>query len=232
MPGGAAAAWARQLADEGYVVIQQLLSADDVRTLTARLERPGAVRAGTRTVLNQPWCAGLGRRLRADPRLQGLLPHDARVVQCTLFDKSPGRNWLVALHQDLGIPVAERVDSPVCKAWVAKEGVLHVQPPAGVLEGLLAVRIHLDDCDAGNGALRVVPGSHRQGRLDRAQPCRQREQRGERLLQVPRGSALLMRALLLHSSSRAIRDAPRRVLHFLIGPERLPEGLRWPASAV
>jgi hypothetical protein len=36
-----------------------------------------------------------------------------------------------------------------------------------------------------------------------------------------------MRPLLLHSSSKAQAHAPRRVLHFLFGPEQLPCGLKW-----
>ncbi len=32
-----------------------------------------------------------------------------------------------------------------------------MQPPTAVLQEVLAVRIHLDDCDEHNGALKVVP---------------------------------------------------------------------------
>jgi len=34
-----------------------------------------------------------------------------------------------------------------------------------LLEQMLAARIHLDDCDETNGALRVLRGTHRLGRL-------------------------------------------------------------------
>ncbi len=78
------------------------------------------------------------------------------VLQCTLFAKSTENNWLVCLHQDLSIPVAERVDSPGCHGWSEKEGGLFVQPPASVLEGVLALRLHLDDCNERNGA-RMTP---------------------------------------------------------------------------
>jgi ectoine hydroxylase-related dioxygenase (phytanoyl-CoA dioxygenase family) len=81
--------------------------------------------------------------------------------KCTLFTKSPDKNWLFTLHQDLSIPVAERVGSSRCTGWSEKEGDLFVQPPITVLEQLVAIRLHLDDCDEQNGALRGVPGSHR-----------------------------------------------------------------------
>ena len=232
MPTGNLLTWEQQLTVDGYVVIPQVVPDDDVLTCKSRLKRREVARAGTRTLLDEPWCAALGQRLCKDARLSPLLPHDAHVAQCTLFDKSLDRNWLVTLHQDLSIPVADRVESPLCAAWVAKEGVLHVQPPPAVLEDLLVLRMHLDDCDENNGALRVVPGSHRAGRLSQAEAYRFRDEHGERSLPVLRGSALLMRPLLLHSSSRAVHDAPRRVLHFLIGPALLPQGLRWPQSAL
>ena len=49
--------------------------------------------------------------------------------------------------------------------WSVKDGVPHVQAPAEYLEQMLAVRLHLDDADEENGALRVLVGSHRLGRL-------------------------------------------------------------------
>ena len=40
-----------------------------------------------------------------------------------------------------------------------------MQPPVHVLEDMLALRFHLDDSHEDNGPLRVIPGSHRMGRL-------------------------------------------------------------------
>jgi ectoine hydroxylase-related dioxygenase (phytanoyl-CoA dioxygenase family) len=96
---------------------------------------------------------------------------------------------------------------------------------------MLAVRIHLDGCDAGNGALRVVPGSHRLGRLTPAAALNVRAGQSEALVAVPRGGAMLMKPLLLHASSKASADNPRRVLHFVFGPAKLPGHLRWPLQA-
>jgi hypothetical protein len=42
-----------------------------------------------------------------------------------------------------------------------------------------------------------------------------------------RGSALVMRPLLLHASSKASGLSRRRVLHLLFGPRQLPHGLNW-----
>jgi hypothetical protein len=50
-----------------------------------------------------------------------------------------------------------------------KRGVTHVQPPAEILAQMITMRLHLDDCPAENGALRVIAGSHRSGLLARTQ---------------------------------------------------------------
>jgi ectoine hydroxylase-related dioxygenase (phytanoyl-CoA dioxygenase family) len=148
-------------------------------------------------------------------------------VQCTLFDKSPRANWLVALHQDLSIPVRDRVPHPDLLGWSRKEGMLYVQPPASLLEALVAVRVHLDESTADRGPLRVVPGSHRDGRFTETDASARRAELGETECLVGRGGVLLMRPLLLHASSKASRPSRRRVLHFLFGPAGLPYGLRW-----
>jgi ectoine hydroxylase-related dioxygenase (phytanoyl-CoA dioxygenase family) len=178
-------------------------------------------------MLRQPWCCDLAKILRNEPKIRSRLPNDAVAVQCTFFDKSEHQNWLVAYHQDLSIPVSERIASTTCSAWSEKEGIIFVQPPVEVLEQLVAVRIHLDGCTDENGPLRVVPGSHMKGRLSAEDAQRYRSTTEEVTCNAPRGSALLMRPLVLHSSSKAKNPRPRRVLHFLFGPPELPLGLRW-----
>jgi len=216
-----------QLADVGYAVIPELIEQDDICDLIHNLP---ASSAGTRRLLDAPWCATLATRIARDQRVRDALPENAVAVQCTLFSKSKEANWLVPLHQDLSIPVAERVDSEQCSGWSEKEGELFVQPPVCVLEQLLAIRLHLDDCDEQNGALRVVPRSHRLGRLNSGKNHHECNQQGTVVVSVPSGGAMLMRPLLLHASSKANIDRPRRVLQFLFGPRKLPEKLRWPSS--
>jgi ectoine hydroxylase-related dioxygenase (phytanoyl-CoA dioxygenase family) len=103
---------------------------------------------------------------------------DVRRGSGTLFVKSIESNWLVSLHQDLSIPVAEHVESTGCQGWSEKEGELFVQPPVSGLDAVPALRLHLDDCSERNGALRVVPGSHRLGRLTAAEAIQAKDERG------------------------------------------------------
>ena len=117
----------------------------------------------------------------------------------------------------------ERIDVPGFGPWSIKSGVPHVQPPVEVLEQMVAVRLHLDDCGEENGPVRVLPGSHRLGRMvnppwgvPSGVSC-----------VVPRGGVLLMRPLLWHASSPAASPAHRRVVHIEFAAMPLPGGLKW-----
>lgn len=218
----------QQFATDGYAVVPDVVSDLDLTKLdNGLLSLPGG-HAGSRRLLDAKWCSELGERIRTDRRFQSLLPADARTVQCTLFEKSVAKNWLVALHQDLSIPVAGRVPSSACSGWSEKEGDVFVQPPADVLSQLTAVRLHLEDCDEQNAALRVLPGSHLLGRMSAREILDARARLHERTVSVSRGGALVMKPLMLHASSKSTSYRPRRVLHFVFGPKELPEGLKWP----
>jgi ectoine hydroxylase-related dioxygenase (phytanoyl-CoA dioxygenase family) len=216
-----------QFKTNGYFVIPGVIDPVLNRRLGAFVRGVADAGAGSRGLLDEAWCRHLAGALRGDARINSLLLRSALAVQCTLFDKSPTKNWLVALHQDLSIPVKARVDGPECSGWTEKEGQLYVQPPVSVLEQLVAVRIHLDDCSEESGALRVVPKSHSQGRLSGEGVEDLRRENGETVVSVVRGGALVMRPLILHASSKTASLTSRRVLHFVFGPRSLPLGLEW-----
>lgn len=210
------------LEEVGHVLLPALLPAELLDPVAQSLERALGASAGSRNLLAQPQCHDIAVHLKTQLAGMGLLDASSVAVQCTLFDKTADRNWLVALHQDTSIPASDPQ-----MPFVTKEGEPYVQPSVDVLQTLLAVRVHLDDCGADAGPLRVVPGSHRAGRLDDAQAQAMRADHGEATCTAARGDALLMRPLLLHASSRARSPVRRRVLHFLFGPASLPHGLVW-----
>lgn len=158
------------------------------------------------------------------------LPRGMQPVRAILFDKTPDTNWKVAWHQDLTIAVQERQDVPGYAPWSLKDGVVHVQPPLPLLEEMIALRLHLDDTPAGNGALKVIPGSHRHGRLDAGAISALREATAEHICEASAGDILLMKPLLLHASSAAQKPAHRRVVHVEYArQEMLHPDLRWAA---
>ena len=148
-------------------------------------------------------------------------------MRAIYFDKSPDTNWLVAWHQDVTLAIRAKADVPEFGPWSIKGGVPHVQPPATLLERMLTVRLHLDDADELNGALRVIPGSHRDGKLSAANIAEFRNRSSEVVCSVLAGDALLMRPLLLHASGRSESPRHRRVLHIEYAGFSLPDGLGW-----
>jgi len=159
--------------------------------------------------------------------LKDRLDKTAFPVRALFFDKTPDANWSVAWHQDLTVAVAEKIETPEFEAWSVKEGIVHVQPACKILEGMATIRLHLDNCDANNGALRVISNSHSKGKLNSDQ-VKQWSLNGEICTcEVLKGGVLLMRPLLLHSSSSSKNPSHRRVLHIEYASDELPNGLKW-----
>jgi ectoine hydroxylase-related dioxygenase (phytanoyl-CoA dioxygenase family) len=188
----------------------------------------GSRRGGVRDLLARSAAVReLARSAPVREALGAVLGPGAFAVRGLLFDKTPSANWKVIWHQDLTLAVRERHLVQGFGPWSQKAGIPHVQAPVALLERMLAVRVHLDPCGPADGPLRVIPGSHRSGRLNAEAIGRVRERAPERLCGVDRGGLLLMRPLVLHASSAAGRPTRRRVVHLEMAAEPLPEPLRW-----
>jgi ectoine hydroxylase-related dioxygenase (phytanoyl-CoA dioxygenase family) len=158
--------------------------------------------------------------------MESVLGPECFAVRAIFFNKTRSSNWKVVWHQDLTIAVRGRKDLNGFGPWTTKTGVLHVQPPQEVMSGLLAIRLHLDDSGIENGPLRVIAGSHRQGRLSTGQIGGWDKEQFVTCI-VPKGGALVMRPLLLHASSACASPKSRRVIHLEFAAAELPQGLDW-----
>lgn len=138
--------------------------------------------------------------------------------RATLFDKSAQSNWLVTWHQDTALPVKHRRDAPGWGPWSVKGGVLHAIAPAHALSQIVAIRLHLDDSTADNGPLRVLPRTHAHGVLTHARIQELAASIAPVDCIVSAGSLVVMRPLIIHASSKARSDQPRRVLHIEYAP--------------
>jgi ectoine hydroxylase-related dioxygenase (phytanoyl-CoA dioxygenase family) len=185
----------------GLYAMRQILGVPDVYTLATS---PG-VRAAVEEVLGK----------------------DARPVRGIFFDKLAGANWKVAWHQDRAIAVAEKIEVDGFGPWSMKESVVHVQPPVEVLERMVTVRVHLDECGSESGPLKVLRGSHRMGIIAADQVARVVSEGEEVACEVPSGGAVVMRPLILHRSGRAVTPGHRRVVHIEFAAQELPGGLQW-----
>jgi len=231
------------IAHDGFSIFQEFLDSETITLIlealaNAKLDSGESERAGNgsysrtrafgiRNLLNVvPFTRELANSSACKSLIEPVLGPNARVVRGLYFDKHKDANWKVAWHQDLTIAVRERLDIDGYGPWSLKAGIHHVQSPVSVLENMLTLRIHLDHTDESNGALRVLPGTHLHGRLDPSQISHFKHLQPI-TCSVPRGGALLMRPLLLHSSTTAVKPSHRRVLHFEYSAVDLPSGLRW-----
>jgi len=157
--------------------------------------------------------------------IHGLFGSDYFIVKSIYFDKPEQSNWFVSYHQDLTISVDRKVELDDYSKWTVKQNQFSVQPPLDVLKQIYTVRIHLDDTDENNGALKVVPGSHLKD-VYRPQDIDWSKET-EHICAVPKGGVMIMKPLLLHSSSRTTSNNKRRVIHIEFCNQELHEELKW-----
>ena len=216
---------------EGWAVTSPVLPQLEVDRLIAELEPVVAGKEGRGGVRNLLDLSPAVRTLAASAPIrsvaEAVLGAHCFAVRAILFDKTSLANWKVVWHQDLTIAVRAQVKVHGFGPWSEKDGIPHVQPPESLLERMLAVRLHLDDSGPDNGPVRVLPGSHRVGRLSAAAIDHWRNARDEVPCLAERGSILAFRPLLLHASSPAETASHRRVIHIEFAAEELPEPLAW-----
>ena len=215
------------LEGEGYALADLRLTAQQCEHIAGALPAVAAGRGGIRGLIVHPTVVRLLVHEAFGRYLWSVVGREMVAVKATLFDKTAEGNWRVQWHQDRAIAVRERMDLPGYGPWSTKGGSLHVEPPVEVLAQMLAVRIHLDLCGAENGPLRVIPGSHFLGKLPEPQIANVVATRETAELHAPQGAMILMRPLLLHSSSPAREKAHRRVLHIEFAPLECISPLQW-----
>jgi hypothetical protein len=155
----------------------------------------------------------------------------ARPVRVLAFDKTPQVNWHLPWHQDRVIAVRERTELPDFKNWTVKNGQHHVEPPPSLLEMLFSLRLHLDDNDAENRALKVIRGSHRLGRMSDGQVRELAAVSTPEICSVSAGGVVAMKALTIHASDASRTNRRRRVLHVDYCWGELPHNLHWALAA-
>ncbi len=225
-----------RFAADGFEILSGVLSPSRCETLVDELTRlhedrkttAGNRLGGLRNLLRLlPAASDLAHSSLLHSLLAERMPQKVFPVRALFFDKTPGANWRVGWHQDTTIAVKEKIETPGFEGWSVKEGITHVQASREVLEQMVTVRLHLDDCRADNGALKVVPGSHLNGKLNVDHGLGRDSEENAVICEVARGGLLLMRPLLLHASGPASTPSHRRVLHIEYAATDLPNRLNW-----
>ncbi|MBS1953900.1 MAG: phytanoyl-CoA dioxygenase family protein [Cyanobacteria bacterium SZAS-4] len=228
---------ADEVAQNGFAVIREVVEEDVISKLTFTLE---ALRKRDKT----PSSAGVRHLLKRSALVRkfanskGILDiatkivgTNARPVKAILFDKTPDANWYVTWHQDLTIAVKEKIEVTGFGPWSIKDGITHVQPPSEVLQNIVSLRVHLDDCPPENGPIKFIAGSHAMGIMSTFEIAEWRDTREHVCASAARGDVIVMRPLILHSSSQSSMVDHRRVLHIEFVGAELPNGLSWAESS-
>ncbi|MGE0129569.1 MAG: phytanoyl-CoA dioxygenase family protein [Blastocatellales bacterium] len=228
-----------RIQSDGFALIPSVVPPQTTSFLSSRLaeissaevKSRGQSAFGVRKLLKAaPAVGDLARSDEIRALVEPILGAGAFVVRGIFFDKTPDANWKVAWHQDLTITVRRKIEIEGFGSWSVKAGIDHVIPPVEILEKMLALRIHLDDADESNGALKVIPGSHKHGRLNPQQIQALKEERQVVVCSVPAGGVMAMKPLLLHASSASAQPWRRRVIHLEFSAMQLPGGLEWYGS--
>src|SRR5262249_13182872 len=110
-----------------------------------------------------PAVRSLGFEARMLEIAKAVMGPNAFPFRTMLFDKSAQSNWLVPCHQDTAVPLGRR--RAVGRWWPCsdKEGIDGAPGPPAALRGTVAIRVHVDNSNGDNGALRVLPGTDKNG---------------------------------------------------------------------
>jgi len=225
----------QELLDNGFTTVDNLYSTEEVKMILAEINKADTKSDTFRKFTD---LFAIRQFLKEIPAtnaliftdsLKALIKHlggqDYFVVKSIYFDKPETSNWYVSYHQDLTISVDKRLHLNDFGPWTIKQNQFAVQPPLDILENIVTIRIHLDDTDEKNGALRVIPKSHlkkiyRPDKIDWTTEI-------ESTCNVKAGGLMIMKPLILHSSGRTTNNRKRRVIHIEFSNKELPTGLSW-----
>jgi len=224
-----------QIEQEGHTVIAGVYSTGEIDSITEKIKKSDQTNSSFRKsedlfAIRQffkeiPEVKNLIFNENLRKVISELFGSDFFVIKSMYFDKPASSNWYVAYHQDLTISVDRKAKLTDYGPWTVKQNQFAVQPPVHILENIMTVRIHLDETNAENGALKVISGSHLKGIFRPEQIDWSREV--ETSCKVPKGGIMIMKPLLLRSSARTTNNHRRRVIHIEFSNVLLPDSLNW-----
>jgi ectoine hydroxylase-related dioxygenase (phytanoyl-CoA dioxygenase family) len=225
----------REITEQGYCIIEDVFNSDELEKLAVTINsadksnpafRVSKHLFAIRQFLKEiPEARPLIFNANFDKIVNRIFGEGFFVVKSIYFDKPEESNWFVAWHQDLTIAVDKKDSISGYDNWTVKQDQFAVQPPLKVLDDNFTVRIHLDETNQDNGALKVIPGSHLKG-IYRPQDIDFANETID-LCSVTRGGIMIMRPLLMHASDRTTNGMKRRVIHIEFSCAELPADLNW-----
>ena len=225
----------QQLFDNGFSVMENIYSEEEIQNILTIIDQTDS---SNETFRKTNDLFAIRQFLREIPTvidliftenlksvMKEIIGGDFFVVKSIYFDKPETSNWYVPYHQDLTISVDKKMEIKNFELWTTKQNQFAVQPPIEFLENITTIRIHLDDTDENNGALRVVPKSHLK-KIYRPETIDWNKEI-ETICRVKKGGIMLMKPLTLHSSKRMATNKKRIVIHIEFSNRELPNELNW-----
>ncbi|RYD95087.1 MAG: phytanoyl-CoA dioxygenase [Sphingobacteriales bacterium] len=225
----------KQIADNGFAVIPNVYNAEEIDAIANTI---ATAQHNTSNFRKTDDLFAIRQLFKEVPGLQQLIftdklktivgdlfGEDYFLVKSIYFDKPGNSNWFVAYHQDLTISVDKKTAVEGFSNWTVKNGQFAVQPPLEILQNNFTIRIHLDDTDGDNGALKVIQSSHKKN-IYRAEEIDYSAE-VEVTCNVPAGGVMIMKPLLMHASNRTVNNKNRRVIHIEFSNAELPEEIKW-----
>lgn len=224
----------QQIADTGFTIVNGIYTQAEINEIIAIIE---AADPSKDTFRKTNALFAIRRFLYEVPNVKNLIFNDNLkniigelfgkeyfITKSIYFDKPERSNWFVAWHQDLTIAVDRKTELTGFGPWTAKLNSFAVQPPENILQENFTIRIHLDDTDEKNGALKVLKGSHHSiSRLENID----RSIENVSFCNVKAGDIMIMRPLLMHASERSVSNNRRRVIHIEFSKAMLPKVINW-----
>ncbi|MES9850580.1 MAG: phytanoyl-CoA dioxygenase family protein [Candidatus Thiodiazotropha sp. L084R] len=220
----------QEYSKDGYYLLQEAFSDKDVSVLQSELSVfEGNINSyGVRDLMSKvPYIKRMVSSSPLNDIAKELLGNKARPVRSIFFDKIKGANWNVAWHQDTSIALKSKHEIKGFGPWSKKQGIVHAEPPVEYLANTVTLRIHLDKTNAETGVLRVVPGTHKDGRIKSSEILKIVENSTVVECDANPGDILLMNPLLFHSSRKATHPHHRRIIHIEYSAMELPQPLEW-----
>lgn len=225
-----------ELEEEGYSVVSDIYSVEEIKAIVSCIEQADSdglsflkskdLFAVRQLLTNVPALKPLLFNSRLLQLITELFGGDKYfITKAIYFDKPSGSNWFVSYHQDLSVSVDRKLDIKGYENWTVKKEQYGVQPPVQILENTVTVRVHLDDTDENNGALKVIPQSHLNGIVRTDSPTLQKD--NEAFCKVSQGGVMLMKPLTFHASNKTVDKRRRRVIHLELNRYQLEEPLKW-----
>ena len=223
------------LTQKGYSIIESVFTNEEINNLISLIENTDTSKEtfrksddlfAIRQFLKEiPEAVNLIFNQNIQKIIQDVFGENYFVVKSIYFDKPEKSNWYVPYHQDLTISVDKKKEMKGFNFWTTKQNQFSVQPPLEILENIYTIRIHLDDTDEKNGALKIIPNSHSK-KIYRPETIDWNTET-EEFCTIKKGGIMIMKPLLLHGSNRTIDNRKRRVIHIEFSDIELPEKLNW-----